>query len=311
LQSLQNQDLASFQDTKNYNFFSFFIFNSKRDIQISLWKTMYLKIFSVLIILVLIPVGTVFANTPLISVQTDDTTYDEGDTIFISGHIETIIGKTPVTLQLFKDGNMVEIAQITVSKDGNYSYPINAEGSLWQNQGNYVVKVTYGEGNIAETSFLYTPNSEVLTTTDIYEVDAGNSGTFDLPYTIRGGTLSNISIDENIFGLVVKINASNDGKIVLDLPRKYIDAEKQNGKDEVFIILVEKQDGKIIETTYNEETSHSEIRTLTINFEEGDSKIQIIGTYVIPEFGTIVMTILTAGILASVLLTRNRFQIKI
>ena len=272
---------------------------------------MHLKIFSVLIILILIPAGTNYVSGSLISVQTDDSTYDEGDTIVISGQITTIIGQTPVTLQLFKDGNMVEIAQIIVSKDGNYSYRILAEGSMWQSQGEYVVKVTYGEGNISETSFLYIPNSEVLTATNSFEVDAGSSGTFDLPYTIRGGTISDISIDESIFGLVVQINASDEGKIVLDLPRKYIDAEKQNGKDEVFIILMEKQNGDIVETTYNEETSHSEIRTLTIDFEEGDSKIQIIGTYVIPEFGTIVMIILTVGIMASVLLTRNRFQIKI
>jgi len=272
---------------------------------------MHVKIFSILIILVLIPMGTVFASTSLISVQTDNTTYDEGDTIVISGQIVTIIGETPVTLQLFKDGNMVEIAQIIVSGDGNYSYTILAEGSMWQTQGEYVVKVTYGEGNIAETTFLYVPNSEVLITTDTIEVDAGSSGTFDLDYSIRGGTLSDISIDENIFGLVVQINASDKGKIVLDLPRKYIDAEKQNGKDEVFIILIEKQNGDVVETTYEEKTSHSEIRTLTINFEKGDSEIQIIGTFVIPEFGTIVMIILTVGILSSVLLTRNRFQIKI
>ena len=79
----------------------------------------------------------------------------------------------------------------------------------------YVVKVTYGEGNISETIFLYTPNSEVLTATDIFEVNAGSSGTFDLPYIIRGGTVSDISIDESIFGLVVQINASDTGKIVL------------------------------------------------------------------------------------------------
>ena len=106
-------------------------------------------------------------------------------------------------------------------------------------------------------------------------------------YTIRGGTLLDISINEEIFGLVIKIDASDEGKLVLDLPRKYIDAEKQNGKDEVFIILVEKQNEGIIETTYEESISNSNVRTITINFEEGDSQIQIIGTYVIPEFGTI------------------------
>jgi len=272
---------------------------------------MDLRVFSILIILVLIPIGTGFASTSLISVQTDNSTYDEGDTIIISGEIRTIIGQTPVTLQLFKDGNMVEIAQINVSKDGHYSYPIIAEGSMWQNHGEYIVKVTYGEGNIAETTFYYVPDSEILTTTDIFEVNAGSSGTFDISYSIRGGTLSDISIDENIFGLLVQINASDEGKIILDLPRKYIDAEKQNGKDEVFIILVEKSNGDIVETTYHEEPSHSEIRTIAIDFEENDSTIQIIGTYVIPEFGTIVMIILTVGIVASILMTKNKFQIKI
>ena len=268
------------------------------------------RIFVIFMILAALSTGTAFASS-LISVQTDDDNYDEGDTIVISGQIETIIGDTQVTLQLFRSGNMIEIAQIKVSGDGNYSHTILAEGNLWKNQGEYTVKVTYGEGNIAETNFLFTPTSAVLETTDIFEVDAGNSGTFDIPYTIRGGTLLDISIDQDIFGLVIKIDASDEGKLVLDLPRKYIDAEKQNGKDEVFIILVEKENEKIIETTYQESISNSDVRTITINFEEGDSQIQIIGTYVIPEFGVIVMIVLTVGIMISILSTKNKFQIKI
>ena len=268
------------------------------------------RIFVIFMILAALSTGTAFASS-LISVQTDDDNYEEGDTIVISGQIKTIIGDTQVTLQLFREGSMVEIAQIKVSSDGNYSHTILAEGNLWKNQGEYVVKVTYGEGNVAETNFLFTPASAVLETTDIFEVDAGNSGTFDIPYTIRGGTLLDISINQDIFGLVIQIDASDEGKLVLDLPRKYIDAEKQNGKDEVFIILIEKIDDQIVETQYDEATSHSEIRTLTINFEEGDSSIQIIGTYVIPEFGTIVMVVLTIGIMTSILLTKNKFQIKI
>ena len=255
--------------------------------------------------------GTVFAETSLISVQTDDHNYDEGDTIVISGQVSTTIGDTQVTLQLFKEGNMIEIAQIKVSADGNYSHTIIAEGQLWKNQGDYTVKVTYGEGNIAESTFTFTPKSAIIDTTDIFEVNAGNSGTFDIQYTIRGGTLQDISIDPHIFGLIIKIDALDEGKIILDLPRKYIEAEKQNGKDEVFIILVEKENKDVVETTYKETTSYSDVRTLTINFEEGDSEIQIIGTYVIPEFGTIVMIVLTAGIIVSILSTKNKFQIKI
>ena len=152
------------------------------------------RIFAILMVLIFISTGTAFASTSLISVQTDDDNYDEGDTIVISGEITTIIGDTQVTLQLFREGNMVEIAQIKVSGDGNYSHTIIAEGNLWKTQGEYTVKVTYGEGNIAETNFLFTPQSEVLDTTDIFEVDAGNSGTFDISYNIRGGTLLDLSL---------------------------------------------------------------------------------------------------------------------
>ena len=64
---------------------------------------MDLRIFSILVILMIIPVGKIFASGSLISVQTDDTTYDEGDTIVASGEIETIIGQTPVTMQLIQN----------------------------------------------------------------------------------------------------------------------------------------------------------------------------------------------------------------
>jgi predicted secreted protein with PEFG-CTERM motif len=255
-------------------------------------------------ILGVISIGTAFAQESLISVQTNDISYREGDTILISGNIATMIGDTQVTMQLFQGSNLVEIAQIKISQDGNYTHTIIAQGPLWTTQGSYMVKVTYGESNVAETLFDYAPKSEIIET--VIPVDAGNSGTFDVKYTISGGTVENIEIEPENLGLLVKINALDDGKIVLELPREFIDAEKQNGKDEKFIILINDA-----QTTYEEIQSDPTIRIIEINFEKGDSEIQIIGTHVIPEFGTIVMIILTIGILASILLTKNKFQIKI
>jgi predicted secreted protein with PEFG-CTERM motif len=265
---------------------------------------MKIIIFYTLMILGVISIGTAFAEGSLISVQTNDDNYIEGDTILISGNIVTIIGDTQVTMQLFQEGNLIEIAQIKVSQDGNYIHTVIAQGPLWKNQGTYMVKVTYGESNIAETLFEYTPKSKIIET--IIPVDAGNSGTFDVKYTISGGTVESIEIEPENLGLVVKINSLRDGKIILELPREFIDAEKQNGNDEKFIILIND-----VQTTYDQIRSESTVRTVGINFERGDSEIQIIGTYVIPEFGTIVMIILTIGILASILLTKNKFQIKI
>jgi len=272
---------------------------------------MNIKLFSTLIILTMISGGVAFAQTSIILVETDDFIYEEGDSILISGQISTIIGETQVTLQVFMDDNLVEIAQLQVAKDGNYSHILLAEGPLWQIEGDYIVKVTYGDGHSAETNFKFLPEAKLIETTDNAVVNAGDSGTFDVKYAIKGGEVEKITIDPQIFGLVIKINALNDGLLVLDLPREFIDAEKQNGSDEEFIVLIERQDGGIVQTTYEEQDTNSEFRIITINFEENDSKIQIIGTYVIPEFGTIVMIILTIGILSSILLTKNRLQIKI
>jgi hypothetical protein len=264
------------------------------------------RIIYSLIFLLIISIGTVFAQGALISVQTNDNNYDESDTIVISGMVTTIIGKTPVTLQLFSEGSLIDIAQIIVAQDGSYSHTIIAEGPLWQKVGTYTVRASYGERNIAETEFSYTPKSKLIETTTNFEVDAGNGGTFDVKYTIKGGTVKEIIVNSEIFGIIIQIESIDEGRITLDLPREFIGAEKQNSKDDIFIILI---DG--VEVAYQESTVHSDSRVITIDFENGDSNIEIIGTYVIPEFGAIVMAIMIIGIMTVIFVSKSKFQIKI
>ena len=272
------------------------------------------KIFFSIILLVGISTGIVFgqestdqAISPII-VQTDDKNYDEGDTIVISGKVVIPINGVNVVLQLFTEGNMIEIAQITVAQDGTYSHTVLAEGPLWKKSGTYVVRSSYevGGGTIAETEFNYLPKSDIVETKENFEVNAGSKGTFDVEYTIKGSIVKDIIINSNNFSLEVEIETTDDGSITLDLPREFIGAEKQDGKDDIFIILI---DG--IDVAYEESVVLSESRKITINFEEGDSKIEIIGTYVVPEFGTMVMIVLIVGIMTIIISTRNKFQIKI
>ena len=178
---------------------------------------MKITLFYTLIILGVISIGTAYAEGSLISVQTDDNNYSEKDTIVISGEIATIIGDTQVTMQLFQGANLIEIAQIKVSQDGNYSHRINAEGPLWTNQGTYMVKVTYGEANVAETLFEYTPKADIIEITGDFQVDAGDSGTFDLKYTIIGGVIESIDIEPKNLGLGEELKRilKDDGCIVL------------------------------------------------------------------------------------------------
>ena len=105
---------------------------------------------------------------------------------------------------------------------------------------------------------------------------------------------------------MIKIESTDEGVITLDLPREFIGAEKQNGKDETFIILI---DG--IEVSYEESVVQTEFRTISINFEENDSVIEIIGTYVIPEFGAIVIGIMIIGIITMIIVSKNQLQIKV
>ncbi len=265
------------------------------------------RILFSIILLSVISMSSAFAESSLISVQTDDNQYDEGDTIVISGQVTTIVGSTPATLQLFNDGNLIDIAQITIAQDGSYSHTVIAEGPLWKKSGDYTVRVSYGEGNIAESEFSYTPKSDVTTTTTNFEVDAGSHGTFDVKYTIKGATVKDMVVDSDIFALIVQIESTDEGDITLELPREFIGAEKQDGKDDKFIILI---DG--IEVNYGEISNvGGDSRTISIEFEQGDSDIEIIGTYVIPEFGTIAMMVLIIGIMATVVIARNKFQITI
>jgi predicted secreted protein with PEFG-CTERM motif len=264
-----------------------------------------LRIFYGFIALLMISTGSVFAQESLISIQTDDNHYDEGDAIVISGNVNTVIGETPVILQLFNEGNLIDIAQITVAQDGSFTKTFLAEGSLWKKSGEYTIIASYQEHQI-ETGFSYTPKSEAVVTTEPYEVDAGSHGTFDVEYTIKGGIVENMIVDPETFAVIVQIDAIDEGTITLDLPREFIGAEKQDGKDDTFIILI---DG--IEVAYEESVVHSESRVITIEFEQGDSDIEIIGTYIVPEFGTIAMMILIVGIMMTILVARNKFQIKI
>ncbi len=266
---------------------------------------MKIKIISGVLILLIVFTLPVFAES-LISVKTDASSYKEGETIVISGKVSTIITDTPVIIQIINEDNtIVEIRQITVAEDGNYSSTVRAEGSLWSKTGDYIIRASYTEGNMAETQFTFSPKTET-TETKTFEVDAGNQGTFDVEYSIEGGTVKDMLVDEEIFALIVIIESTDDGSISLEIPRYALDAKKQDETDDIFIIII---DG--IEAPYQETITDSNSRVITINFEQGDSDIEIIGTTIIPEFGTIAMMILTIGIITTIFVTKNKFQIHI
>ena len=74
-----------------------------------------------------------FAQTQeTISVTTNKKSYNEGDTILIYGQVSSIELDTPVTVQIFHQGNLVEIVQSKVAQDGKFTLTILANGPTWQ-----------------------------------------------------------------------------------------------------------------------------------------------------------------------------------
>ena len=244
-----------------------------------------------------------FAQTEeLISIKTSDKSYEDGDTIVISGNVTAIILDTPITLQIFYENNLVDIGQIIVAQDGSYSFTLKAAGDNWKKDGTYTIRANYS-GKIIETTIEFFSKQSVIETTNIFEVDAGAYGTFDVDYTIRGGTVKNMLIDSEIFALIVIIDSESDGSITLDLARISIDAKKSDNTDDTFLIFI---DGAEVRP---EETSTTQTsRTLKIDFEEGDSDIEIIGTFVVPEFGSIAILILFLAIISAIFVSSKKFS---
>lgn len=247
----------------------------------------------------------------IVTVTTDRTEYRNGDAIIISGKITTNVIDTPIILQVFTDVNPVYINQITPAGDNSYWDIVKTEGAKWAKPGEYEVSVRYGPDGKATTEFTIVPgigapggSSKEITGSS--EVDAG-SETFDVKYAITGGVVEDMTLDWRDFTLLVDINvtSSSGGSITMELPRKYIGAERTDGSsttDEVFIVLIDD-----VETSYDESPRGQTAREITINFLEGDSEIAIIGTYAVPEFEhmVVVMAAIAGVMLASVMLLRG------
>ena len=265
---------------------------------------------SLTIILLVISITPAFAQSegePFLTVSTDDNHYDEGDIIVVSGKVKTVIADTPILLTVvFQDTKILEIGQFFPAQDGSYSHTIIAEKPQWSKEGEYIIRVSYGPGNTAESTLTFTPKQEFLETKDTIEVNIPNGGTFDAEYTILGGEVKNMILEPDNFTLRILLNAPDEGTISIKLPREAIDAIKQNGQDEKFIILIDD-----IQNPYSETQTNSDFRLISINFEEGDSEIEIIGTFAVPEFGVIASFILVAAITTTIILTKTKFQLKL
>lgn len=244
-----------------------------------------------------------------ITVSTDAASYSDGDTIVVTGTVRDLFTGTPVALLVISpNGSVVTIKQLTVGDDKTFSVEIIASGTI-KVSGEYTVTATYGENRSATTAFQFggaataPPSNE---NTGITDTTVAIEGTDDLiGYEITGGTLKSITPSLDDKSLIVSINAVNDGSLTLTIPRTILDALDANGEDADFFVVV---DGE--EFVEFNETKSSTTRTVTIPFAAGVEEIEIIGTFVVPEFGVIAAMILAVAIISIIAISsKSRLSI--
>ncbi len=250
-----------------------------------------LGVLIVLLVLGVVPLsGNVAFSEELITVSADKTTYEKGEKIMISGTVQYILPGYGLTITVFSSqGNLISVSQVNVNDDKTFQTEITAGGIM--KEGTHTIKVQYGDLK-SETSFEYN---------DVTENDPPTmkvmGSDLSVGYTISGGTLLSITPDTQAKSLVLLIDSVLDGTITLDIPRTVADSLFDTGDDDTFVILVDGSDTKF------EESTSSTHRTLTIPFSAGTTQIEIIGTFVIPEFGSLVMLILVVSIISIIVIS--------
>jgi len=100
------------------------------------------------------------SEVPIITIETNSSSYVEGEVITASGHVSDFRESDPytnfdVTIRLIApNNNIVSISQVSLD-DGFYSTTILAQGPLWKLDGDYTVSVSQGSDRNASTTFAF------------------------------------------------------------------------------------------------------------------------------------------------------------
>jgi len=273
------------------------------------------RFFCITLLTIVFSIGLVFhtAEAESISLSANNDIYYMGDHIVVFGTVDTVFDEMPVTIQIYHESTLIDVGQVPVATDGTFAATFTADGHQWKDEGTYAVRAFYTANIIAETTFEFF--SEVITESHaVFPVDIPNSGTFDVGYTIRGGEVKDIEMNLDHYSILVQTTMDTNGSIILKLPRESFDAQN-DGTDGTFIILISKAPfvgdvESFAHVEYEEIATGSDYRTIRIPLEEGDKWIEVIGTYVIPEFGSIVIIILVVAVTSVIIISKSRLSVR-
>jgi len=240
-----------------------------------------------------------------ITMETDKDVYDHSSVITVTGQVDPIAEGSEVTfiVQRLNPVGITHIDQISVNSDGVFSTTISTATPTMKYDGTYLINAKYVD---AETTV-----SVELTNA----IEASETGTTVTGTTVTGTTVTGPS-GESFY----KLGA---GQIEYDMTCNATPAFFANADDDSIVIYLDPTDDGIITLTLHEElikpfedgtfvviVNNQEMQdftqvgnTLTIPCAAGTEKIEIHGSWAIPEFGVIAAMILAVAIISIIVIT--------
>jgi len=231
-----------------------------------------------------------------ITIWTDSAQYDHKSMIVVEGTVASIRPGTDIGLVVIGPppfNNRITIAQIAVASDGTWKTTLNTAGENWKYDGTYTIKVTYGHQEVNNRALIELIGGlqQIGAGCDPGELSASGAC---IPYTITTGSVSGAMFSSASNSLTLQISSQGmDGTLTVNPPTDSIRG--------IFMVLVDGEEWDDVEINGNE---------VTVDFPAGTNEIEIIGTFAIPEFGTIAALILAVAII-SIIVVSSRTRLTV
>ena len=232
-----------------------------------------------------------------ITMETDKTVYDHASVITVTGNVEPVDPNgSDVTIIIVRavPSGIAGIAQVSVNSDGDFSTSIDTAAGSMKYDTTYLIKAQYVDAETTVSVELtaadetYSSESVTATTvtpeteTSLSELVGGGPIEYDLTCSATSPTFWPNADDST---LEIHMEATHDGTLTITLHEEVI---KPFG-DGTFFVFVNGEEVQDFVQDGN---------TLIIPCKAGDEKIEIVGSWAVPEFGTIAAMILVVAIVA-------------
>ena len=232
-----------------------------------------------------------------ITMKTDKDVYDHASVITVTGNVEPIDpngSDVTIIIERAVPSGITGIAQVSVNSDGDFFTTINTATGSMKYDTTYLIKAQYVDAEttvsveLTATDETYSSESVTATTvtpeteTSLSELVGGGPIEYDLTCSATSPTFWPNADDST---LEIHMEATHDGTLTITLHEEVI---KPFG-DGTFFVFVNGEEVQDFVQDGN---------TLIIPCKAGDEKIEIVGSWAVPEFGTIAAMILVVAIVA-------------